>query len=173
MTTAVMQHALTLLSNRTLSIDTEGRIWRHAIKTNTGRRLSITPRRAESIGGKGYLRIMLRIDGRLRGVGAHRLVWTYHNGPIPDELQINHRDLNKHNNALNNLELVTASENIRHSYANSRPRPWHKAQYWRGRRRVSAQQINEARHLRSSGTRLKDICATLGISISHAHRLTS
>lgn len=117
---------------------------------------------------------MLWIDGELRGVGSHRVVWTHFNGRIPSGLQINHIDLNKANNAPSNLELVTAAENIRHSYANGRKRPWSTSTTWRnGRKRLSAQQIEEARRLRSKGVLLRDIAARFGIGTTHAHRITS
>ena len=46
---------------------------------------------------------------------AHRLVYECFFGKIPDDLQINHRDCNKQNNATRNLELVTAKENMQHA----------------------------------------------------------
>jgi hypothetical protein len=49
---------------------------------------------------------------------CHRLVWETFNGKIPDGLQINHIDLNKTNNRLDNLELATSSENQIHAHKN-------------------------------------------------------
>jgi hypothetical protein len=167
-----LHYALDLIANGVLSVDSEGRIWRHAILSR-GTWRPVTPRRAESIGGKGYLRLMLQIEGRLRGVGAHRVIWSHVNGEIPADMQINHRDLNKQHNAPENLELVTAAGNIQHSYANGRARPWHLAQTWRaGRAKLSPAQIAEARAMRRYGAALKDIANHLGIAISHAHRIT-
>ena len=40
-------------------------------------------------------------------------------GNIPKELVINHKDGDKHNNALNNLEVVTNLENIQHAWKNN------------------------------------------------------
>ena len=59
---------------------------------------------------RGYLFVGLGKDHKLKYV--HRLVWEAFNGPIPEGLQINHLDENKHNNSLSNLSLVTPSENI-------------------------------------------------------------
>ena len=46
----------------------------------------------------------------------HRFVYEIFNGPIPDGMQINHIDSNKQNNCINNLELVTPSENLKHAH---------------------------------------------------------
>jgi len=46
---------------------------------------------------------------------VHRVVWEAFNGPIPDRLEINHKDLNRTNNCLDNLEIVTHRENLKHA----------------------------------------------------------
>lgn len=55
----------------------------------------------------------------VKGVGwryVHRLVYETFIGAVPDGLEINHKDGNKLNNALDNLEAITHQENIKHSY---------------------------------------------------------
>jgi len=65
--------------------------------------------------------------GLFKGVGSskqrlwrrvHRLVVESFIGPIPDGLEVNHKDLNKHNNNVDNLEIVTRKQNIIHFHAN-------------------------------------------------------
>jgi len=65
--------------------------------------------------------------GLFKGVGSskqrlwrrvHRLVVESFIGPIPDGLEVNHKDLNKHNNNVSNLEIVTRRQNIIHFHAN-------------------------------------------------------
>lgn len=58
-------------------------------------------------------------DGYMRGAGhyVHRAVWEVVHGPIPPTLEINHRNGDKADNRLENLELVTHAENVRHAYA--------------------------------------------------------
>lgn len=46
---------------------------------------------------------------------AHRLVWMAAHGQIPPGLYINHKDRDRQNNALPNLELVTPLGNSRHA----------------------------------------------------------
>ena len=66
----------------------------------------------EDVGYKnhdGYLRI--RCNGHLRM--KHRLIyWLYHHS-LPDNMEIDHIDKNRSNNAISNLRLATRSENCK------------------------------------------------------------
>lgn len=62
--------------------------------------------------GTGYLQIKLRKNGQRKHIYIHRLVYETFIGEIPDNYEINHKDHNKQNNKLSNLELVTRSENL-------------------------------------------------------------
>lgn len=64
---------------------------------------------------KGYAQIPLCKDGKYTRRAVHRCVWEAFVGPIPDNLQVNHKDLNRSNNALDNLELVTRQQNMKHA----------------------------------------------------------
>lgn len=169
----VLQYAASLVHAGVLRIDEEGRIWRHAVVGRCQCR-PIKPRRAENVNGNGYLRVTLQCpDGKTRSVMAQRVVWFVVHGTVPDR-QINHLDLDRQNNAPSNLELTTQAENIKHSYANGRRKPWSEAHEWRpGRQRLSQETINQIRSHRRGGMALKAIAARFGISISHVHRLTS
>lgn len=63
--------------------------------------------------GKRYLKVSIR------GIEfyVHILVLLAFKGIKPKNHQTNHIDGDKHNNNIENLEYVTARENIRHSYA--------------------------------------------------------
>jgi NUMOD4 motif./HNH endonuclease. len=65
---------------------------------------------------KGYPIANLNRDGRRQIIPVHKLVALAFIGPRPAGKEINHLDGNKTNNALPNLEFVTPSENMRHSY---------------------------------------------------------
>ena len=94
------------------------------------------------------------IDGKRYRL--HRYIWEYYNGEIPKGYHVHHKDHNKNNNEINNLELLTKKEHIiRHALEmtdetkekyrenlnkNARPkaiewhkskegREWHKKQY--------------------------------------------
>jgi len=72
-------------------------------------------RRAEAVGRGGYLQVLVRENYRAFAVKAHRLVWIVLRGPIPDGLQINHRDGDKRHNHPDNLELMTSKQNCLHA----------------------------------------------------------
>jgi hypothetical protein len=120
---------LSLVTAGELEIDAEGQIWRlkkrHGKPRQKGesdyqKRVGLTDCkrvRAEYPTRDGYLLITTTINGVKTVTGAHRVIWTYFNGPIPDGLTINHKheDGNKQRNHPDNLELATYSEQRRHA----------------------------------------------------------
>ena len=64
----------------------------------------------------GYIRISFKYNGKITHIFAHRAIWLYFNGEIPEGLEPNHKSGVKFNNRLSNLELVTRSENQLHAY---------------------------------------------------------
>lgn len=101
-------------------IDSAGCVWRthHQQSSRWGHDTVLVPckrRRAESGWTQRYLLLRICIDGVLGGCGAHRLVFYHFNGTIPEGLTINHKDGNKHNNRLDNLELATSKEQTNHA----------------------------------------------------------
>lgn len=83
------------------------------------------PRRADGyhITAKGYLRG--RVDGRMRL--AHVIEWERHNGIIPRGFQVHHRNGDKQDNRVENLELVDATTHKRlHSGCELRDGVWWK-----------------------------------------------
>ena len=65
----------------------------------------------------GYREVCLSENGTVKGYLVHRLVLSTFN-PVEnmDKLDVNHKDGNKLNNSLDNLEWCTRSENIKHAY---------------------------------------------------------
>ena len=70
----------------------------------------LTPRHT-----RGYLTIVLHKDGVRGTYLIHRLVIAAFVGPCPDGKQVHHKDANKWNNCIENLEYVTSSENALHA----------------------------------------------------------
>jgi hypothetical protein len=64
---------------------------------------------------KGYWVASLCKDGKYIRRGVHRMMWEAFNGRIEGRLEINHKDLNRGNNRLENLEIVTHQQNIQHA----------------------------------------------------------
>lgn len=67
---------------------------------------------------RGYKRVTLSINGKEERWSVHRLVALLFI-PNPDKkLEVNHKDGNKENNSVSNLEWCTRSENEKHAHAN-------------------------------------------------------
>lgn len=62
----------------------------------------------------GYVMMNWKLpDGKRRFLRLHNIVWETHFGPVPIGLEIDHIDMNKQNNLITNLHLVTHAENLR------------------------------------------------------------
>lgn len=68
------------------------------------------------LGGVGYLTVALYKDHTAKTFNVHQLVCDAFIGKKPAGMTINHKDGNKQNNWLSNLEIVSYSENLRHAY---------------------------------------------------------
>lgn len=67
---------------------------------------------------KGYQRIRVSFNAKKYGLNIHRIVaQTFI--PNPNNLpQVNHKDCNKLNNHIENLEWISNIDNIRHAFKN-------------------------------------------------------
>jgi hypothetical protein len=63
-----------------------------------------------------YAVVDLCVNGKPQKKSVHRLVWETFNGPIQDRLEVNHINLNRSDNRLENLELLTHQENVKHAF---------------------------------------------------------
>lgn len=112
-----------LFQQGVLVLDENGQIWRHKKGCHAGTYNPCKVVRAENKSPKGYLRLTIQYDGKLKCIAAHRVVWILNNGEIPPGLEINHKDGVKANNSISNLELVTSSENSLHAVRTKLRRP--------------------------------------------------
>ena len=70
-----------------------------------------------SISNWGYKRCLLYNEkGRRKFLSVHHIVWLYFKGPIPQGLEIHHKNGNKLDNSMSNLELMTKKQNVKHAY---------------------------------------------------------
>ena len=92
-------------------VDTEGNVF----SLKTGKKLSPLGKRIHP-----YLHLQLCKNGEIKNILIHRIVAeAFIPNPNPEELtMVNHKDGNKNNNNVDNLEWVTPSENNLH-YINS------------------------------------------------------
>lgn len=63
----------------------------------------------------GYPFVRPVVNGKNVGMYVHRLVAEAFLGPCPEGCEVNHKDGDKANPALSNLEYVTHAENMRHA----------------------------------------------------------
>ena len=64
---------------------------------------------------KHYAQVDFVRNGQYTKKRVHRVVWEAFNGRIERRLEINHKDLDRANNKLDNLELITHQQNIQHA----------------------------------------------------------
>lgn len=65
----------------------------------------------------GYHCVSLGPRGKAVGVKVHRAVMSGFLGGIPEGMHVNHRNGNKLDNRIENLEVNTPAENVRHTYS--------------------------------------------------------
>lgn len=130
---------------------------RHRIR---GVDLSPIPRR-------GYLSVHLSAGNNRRKVGIHRLVCAAFLGVCPNDLEVNHKNGDKHDNRLCNLEYATASENQQHAST--------VLGCWIGERNGSAklnhESVRRIRELRMIGMTYKGIASKIGVSSAAVGRV--
>jgi hypothetical protein len=92
------------------SIDADGNVYSYhtnrVIKTKTAK--------------NGYKIICLHKNGKRKWLLVHRLVADAFIENPENKSQVNHKDLDKKNNSVNNLEWVTSSENMQHAKQNGK-----------------------------------------------------
>lgn len=117
-----------------------------------------------------YIIAEVHKGGKRTSVRQHRLLAEVFI-PNPDKLcQVNHKDGNKHNNKLSNLEWCTSSQNVRHSYETglaSNKGSKHP------RSKFSESDIRQILNLRSKGIKLKDIAALYDVHLSTICKITT
>lgn len=77
------------------------------------------------VDGSGYIQVALRKDGKAKELRVNRLVAQHFllSPADKDKITVNHKDGVKTNNAVENLEWSTLSEQMQHAYDNGLKKP--------------------------------------------------
>ena len=125
-----------------------------------------------SVTRAGYHQVRL-YDGRgfpsSKAHYVHRLVAAAFLGPIPANHQANHIDGDKSNNAVDNLEIVTAKQNIHHAERMAL-RPKAKGEK-HGRAKITERDVINIRMRRAAGMPLAVLAAAYGLSVGAVSRV--
>jgi len=110
----------------------------------------------------GYLGYALCSHGKVKHVLAHRLIVETFIGPIPRDLCVNHRNGNKADNILSNLEVATYSENMAHAVRELAYMPPRGEQ--NGATVLTEDNVREIRKLYATGLMQLQIAERFGVS---------
>lgn len=100
----------------------------------------------------GYFCVPIRHNGKYKNIFIHRELSRVFIGCV-DGMDINHKDGNKTNNSIDNLEIVTRKQNIDHALTTG----LRKTKY-------SKELVNNIREDYRSGHRQCEICKKYGVS---------
>ena len=92
--------------------DREGNL-RNKITRGVGKRQQKGEIATTTSGHDNYLIVQDYIDGKRVRIYAHRLAWLLHTGKCPGDLEINHRNQDKTDNRIQNLEVLPHSDHMR------------------------------------------------------------
>lgn len=114
--------------------------------------------------GAGYLKVRIYYkDGTTKDSLIHRLVAAaYIPNPLGKE-EVNHKDANKKNNHVSNLEWVTHAENMRHAHENKLITYGFET----ANSHYTEEQIRNVFRLMEEGWRYKDISQETGVGYQH------
>ena len=87
-----------------------------------------------------YVFYKLSLNGKLRYVGLHNIIYAWYKGEVPLGYEVDHLDGDTFNNSPENLELVTRAENIRR-----RPLQVNQYYYLHNHNEESWKKLHEAR----------------------------
>lgn len=107
----------------------------------------------------------------LNGVSflAHRLIWVWHHGRIPKNLNLDHIDGNKSNNRIENLRLATRSQNSANAPISKRNKSGFKGVQASGEKWSARIRLNGKAHHLGSYTNIEDAAAVYAFASDLAY----
>lgn len=146
-----------------------GVLYDNYLVSDSGRVKSISTYRSNMTGrikrpqkhSSGYLRLMLSRKSLTTNAYVHRMVAEAFIGPIGHGLNINHKDGIKGNNTLDNLEIVTYSENMLHAIHVIRTNGSLGARHHMAK--LTDADVLQIRRMSEEGTPLRDIAEAFGV----------
>jgi hypothetical protein len=118
---------------------------------------------------RGYLHYGVTLPGGSRAscqclpVRVARVIYEAVHGPVPEGLQVNHKDGNKANNSIANLEAITPLENIEHSIRTGLRGPQPRGEQVHASK-LSESQVVEIRALLADGLTQQVIADRYGVA---------
>lgn len=116
----------------------------------------------------GYWMASAQYNTKIYYFMEHRVVWAWYNGAIHDGLVINHKDYNKSNNRIENLEAITQKQNVEYSKCHQRPPRGEKS----GKAQFTNKQAEAIKALKEiCGWKIKDIADFVGANANNTSRI--
>jgi len=112
---------------------------------------------------RGYPSVALSKNSIVKYHRIHRLIYAAFVAPIPPDMQINHKDGNRANNDLSNLEAVTGKENTRHAFDVLGHKPTGPKGERAPKSKLTAAQVVAIRKAHARGAQIKKLAAQYGI----------
>lgn len=115
-----------------------------------------------TLNNRGYKMLSIRFNGKMYSNSVHRLVaYCFLGLQEGSKLHVNHKDLNKLNNNVNNLELVTHEENIKHAMTNG-------VEFGHKTKKFNKEEIN---YIRNSDKTARQISKMFGVGINMVYHI--
>lgn len=111
-------------------------------------------REAGDVDNRGYARIRYKY----KKFSVHRIIYRKFKGKLVEGMTVNHIDGNKLNNNINNLELVTQSDNNKHMYRVLKHKPVY------GNKKINFEIADNIRQDKQRGLTYAELVEKYGVS---------
>lgn len=116
----------------------------------------------------GYLVVGLRKSGsKPKTIKVHRIVATAFLSNVSEKLTVNHKDFNRKNNNVSNLEFCDIGKNVKYSHKNKR----YPTNSKHGRSKLTETEVSQIREMYSKNTSPTLLSRKYKVSRSTIHRI--